>query len=398
MALGHKLTPLAKSFCQASSNMFFGFQFEKGYNTQKAVDYIQRSTPALHLRWKDDYHEHHTNPPPIFNLPDTFNSIRDATEFVSEYFKPDLTKNLGLIACNKNQVVLSANHSAMDAGFMKILLQNFGNVTNDLPLFIESDFVLHQEEIKAAKPSIINATNPDFHRWFPRKKPEISNALHPNDIIKVIPAKSLKCFDKKKGTPKGLLEYQYLAGYIAASAIENKVLPSIGAYTIIDMRRYLPYKPDFRNGNHVSEISPHVPVTGDMTLGEVARNIRNDLNSRIDEGEPFGSMKPEPAGDRLPGFFTIVSSIGPIKIQKPVEDIWIAVQADAKSMGSSDITSFSIVDENRNDVVFQLRYNENVVSTEEMSEYGDIIEDVLRNVPLDAKVKDVVKAMRRHLH
>ena len=59
---------------------------------------------------------------PIFQIPDNFPSLEAIHTYVAKYHTVPESERLASICYNRDTVVLNSNHSSMDGGYMKLLL------------------------------------------------------------------------------------------------------------------------------------------------------------------------------------------------------------------------------------------------------------------------------------
>jgi hypothetical protein len=135
-----------------------------------------------------------------------------------------------------------------------------------------------------------------------------------------------------------------------------------------------------------------------MTLRDVGQGLRKDMLRRQKALEEVGRIKygEKPGnGPGIPGVVLEVSNVGPVKIKRPIEDIWIELHLKRELTGEAiALMGYSVVGEKKNDLILTLRYGDGKVSDEKAMEIAKLIRHMVTKVSLDRTVKSVFDELR----
>lgn len=395
--------PMQSSFILGDITFLIGLQFQPGYKIQNALNFFQKALIPLRLKYENGYFIPQNTSPSIHHI-QNFKSIREASDFVDLNVRPRFNQELGLMAYNDNQLILHLNHAACDGTFVKFLINNFENqaTIQKVPQFLEDDFVVFKNEIANAPKTPPFFSNPLVLRTFQKLKPN-ANKDRVSHQICLIPANQFKLYDPIKNGPVKFTESMWLSVYFATCLHRNEFLKSIAVPTVCETRKWLSHPPNLSNGNHDSVVIPSIAqINENLTIEEIGKMLRNDMNERFKRNEQFSYLKqlitppsknPEPP---LPGNIWSTSSVGPLTLKQPIEDIWMNTSGKAMKNGSLCLLTYSICqpEKKRNDVVLNLQYDENVWNEKEAKRMIDIFEYFYTKVSHKKKVKDVFDEMK----
>ncbi|KAK8866761.1 hypothetical protein M9Y10_009729 [Tritrichomonas musculus] len=387
----------------------------------KLIDYYKNTVIPLHLKQEGNYLVHHNDYIPVFEIPhnEHTRTLADTANYVSQHYTRPFTESLASISAGDNKVVLNIVHCIADGGYFKLLVDGFLNGiyprNHKLAPFPDDSIDLYSNLIKKAPSSgYLWADNP-----YTTRVTTHDPQFHPSDTKKGIsyytirtPSKSLKCYNPKKNKISGFSEVLWLSQILAAMAHKDQMIESGGVTTCVDLRQWIenPQKVDpFSVCNSFSAVTPFSEIEPNMTLKQLARNLRNNLNYRLNRLEQFSFVKAfnseqienhekkdTEKDTKLVGSALEITSMGTLNLKRPLVDAWTSFTVLPVHAGQIvSLMSFGVKSEEIDDVILRLRYSADHFSDREMKVYGKSIDYFLHNIDNNLSVKEALYEIKR---
>lgn len=380
-------------------------RFAKHSDVGPVAEMLAKKVLAFQLG--TDGHILYRNPQhvPIYDLPNLSNNEELSHYMIQKHTRP-FKFALGSIGVNDNSVVINCNHMVADGGYLHFIIDEISQGRNS-PL--EDDYpnsaeYLFSKEISEAEDNLLPADyDMKLTNFLTKDHAQLNANEYARLIITEFPADSLKCYNKKKKVVKGLTE-AILSYFYAAAVSYGEQSYKCGVESCIDLRRFLKKK----SWNDTCIFSM-IPIMADVvptdTLAEIGKKLRADLMRRIDNGSSFSYLKAiyeNKKGPEFRGSRCEISNVGPTRIGGPLIDAYYGYSELSIAMPHIiSITSFSIIGNGRNNIIFRLKYNSDKLSTREakMMSASTIwsMQNIDNSFSLEKAIEEIGKFQRKYM-
>ncbi|OHS94532.1 hypothetical protein TRFO_39301 [Tritrichomonas foetus] len=392
MSFSKKIPPESAMWRKFNSFLQFGLEFDTSSAVDQALEYFSKSVIGLRTRWTETAIESGMNEIQIHKLPRHFDLLQDAAKYTFQHFTPNFSDAVGSIAYNDRQVVLNVAHLASDGGYFRFLIENFGKIPKNLPPFkVENEDAFKDLIDKSPTDVKGNLIDENLTRVFSHDEKNINHLEYDQYLTKYWKPSDFKFdYNPKTRAPQKLTEKTYLANFFAACAQERHLMNSFGMNTVVDLRKWLSVPVNFDHLSMIAFISPYIKnVTPDMNLSQFAQIMRKSLNDKLARHEQFGIFHSPQNGKIIPGNYFEISNIGPIKIKKPITNLWISMEMKAYERYTIANMGFSVDDGQQNNLVTRFRWNPHTLSPDEARRMEAVVNHVIGNVSFDRTIGDV---------
>ena len=395
--------PWDEYFVQTEQGMQLAMHCKSPKSVPRILEKMNKIFMAPKLRIEDHKIFYTQKDMPVYKLPDTFKSLREAVEYMDIHHNPKCDLALAKVGANKDTIVINSSHCCTDGVYMSKL---FDVLRDDIevpePTTVYNSFDLFENEIVAAEEHPDNdITNPALTRFTPKDTEFISTYEYA--IRKTIKseAKDLQCFDKEKQKPRGLTDHLYAMFVLAASAYDGK-FEKFGLDTIINLRPYLKSEDTFNNGCLFAIFDVTAKnVTMETTIKEIMKQTRESFNEQIRRKMMWGWFKhlaDEPDMNRaIPGVRLLVSNTGKFHLGGPFDDVLVDCTSRPQ-LGAPrlDIYHYAVIGEGRNDCISQFDFQYDTVSPREVDLFAKSIHWGLENIKLNTSWGDALSQMTEY--
>ena len=394
MTLVGILPPPALSMKKYLSMLQISLEMESKESVETAIEYFKKVAIGLKTRCVGERLELKNDDICMYKLPKRYSRLEDAALYTYNNCTPSFDKACGSIAYNDRQVILNLWHYYSDGGFIRYLLQHFGEMDIDVPNKRNDGFEFMQMYADKAPDNVVA---PNFDNNLTRIKTNdrenLSYELVDDQYItKYWKTNEIKNYDQKIRAPKRFTETIYMANYFAACAHENRLLDTFGMNTVIDLRKWLKRPINFGDCAHMSNVSPFCNVRANMKICDFADLMRKSLDEKLSHYEHFGLFKSPQHNQEispLQGSFFEISNMGPMPIKKPIQNLWISMGMKGYDRNTISNMSFSVNDGENNNVVTRFRWNPLLLSPYEARRMANCVNHFIQNISYDRYVDNV---------
>ena len=360
-------------------------------NIPKIINKLKKLCLPLRLKYVDDTYFWNESEPPVVKIPDNVTNIIDVSRWVTINSNPFPKTSLGVLAANKNIVAVSVSHALWDG---RMMLNVAEAMVNDIEIpeittFYNSFHTFPDEIRKSEAYPESDITHQGLTRFTSKDNFFKAVRNEPQSCTIKIPAKDLKIYDPAAQKPRGLTDALYANICFSCAAYEGK-LDKIGINTVVDLRKYIPFKYGLERSTLFSMVDIVAEgVTTDTTIKEVMRKTRECFNQKIKDGVHFGFLKhfnDEPdMSKQIKKFRPFLSNMGIFPIGGMIDDIMIK---DSNTLGPEtyygvDFGSYSVRGLGRNDIFTFIEYNQQDLSRREAELLLKSVDFGLRNLDIN---------------
>lgn len=365
------------------------------------------SNKVLAFQMGSNGHVLYKNPQkvPIYDLPNMKDNEALSHYMIHKHTRP-FSYALGSIGINYDSIVINCNHMLADGGYLHYIIDEISQ-GRDSPLDDEyphsAEYIFNQEISEA--PDKYLPADYDMHltNFVTKDHDQLSSSEYARLIISEFPAETLQCYDKERKKIKGLTE-SILSNFYAAVVAYNAQSYKCGVESCVDLRRFLKKK-TWSDTCVFSMIPIVAKVTPSDSLDDIGRKLRADMNKKIDNGSGFAYLRAiyqNKKGPEFRGCRCEISNVGPTKIGGPLVDAYYGYSELAIAMPHIlSITSFSIIGNGRNNVIFRLKYNTDKLSKREaeMMSASTIfsMQNISKNTPLEKAIEEIDKFQKKFM-
>ena len=421
MALKRLITPQYSFDMDAKAMIQLTLRVESPDVIPKLIDYYKDTVVSLHLKQDGKYLIPHNDKVPVFEIPrnEQTKTLEGTAEYVSEHFTRPFTESLASISAGDNEVVLNIVHCISDGGYFKLLVDGFLN--HNYPQNHKlSPFPINTMELF---PNLIQKAPSNGYLWandpYTIRLTTKDLQAPKSDVKKGIryytmktPANTLKCFNRKTNKISGYTEALWLSQIFAAMVHKNEIIKKGGITTCVDLRQWIekPQNIDpFSVCNCFSAITPHSEISSNMTLNQLANNLRKNLKYRLDRYEQLSFLKAfnsQQIDDHnqedsekeksLVGSALEITSMGTINLRRPLVDAWTSFTVLPVHAGQIlSLMTFGVKSETIDDIILRLRYSADHFNDREMAAYGKSIDYFIHNIDYNLTVKEAFEEIKR---
>lgn len=342
---------------------------------------------------------------PIYDLPNIRDNEALSHYMIHKHTRP-FTYALGSIGVNDDAIVINCNHMLADGGYLHYIIDEISQgrdsqLEDDYPHSAEYIF---DREIGEAPDKYLPADY-DMHltNFVTKDFPQLFSSEYARLIISEFPADTLKCYIKDQKKIKGLTE-SILSNFYAAAVAYNQQGYKCGVESCVDLRRFLK-KRTWSDTCIFSMIPIVAKVTPKDTLDEVGKKLRADMMKKIDNGAGFAYLRAiyqNKTGPEFRGCRCEISNVGPTRIGGPLVDAYYGYSELATAMPHIiSITSFSIIGNGRNNIIFRFKYNTDKISKREadMMSASTIfsMQNIDKDTPLEKAIDEIDKFQKKFM-
>lgn len=390
-----------------------GFEVDGKKYVNQIISSLTRKILGLHMKLSHDgsriYYVKET--PPIFKI-QNFEDIEKASTNFSINHKNDPYTRFGSIGYNDNMVILSVSHSFADGGYFKYVANN---ILDDTNVVIPSHFPYEVQDIfkekyeKSSNDIPFWITNKDVNRIQTNDKSKLHQATDVCYSSVKIPANKLQCYDTKNKKLHSFTNSLWTSYFISSIVHNNNhksfEIPKFMCIpTCTDFRRYL------KNQNYsicslFSIVTPRICISPKKSLDEIGKEMKIDLNKRMEKDEDFGLLKTNEKDNKIINpnkkIALQLSYVGSADIKHPITDVFMGLNMDPIKteailclMGFSCIKKPSLSDpDGKNDVILRLRYSPTSLHKDEVEQMMKNIEYILTRIPKETSLEETIKAV-----
>ena len=391
-----------KLFFSCGAKLQLLFHCGREENVPKVLEKLRKLCLPLRVKYENEAFFWNDEEPPVVQIPENIKNLDDAARFMADSCNPNPSSYLGVIAANKNIVATNVSHVLWDGS---IMLHVTEAIVNDIEIpeinsFYNSFHTFPDEIKKSEAYPDDDMTHPGYTSFTSKDKFFKAVRSEAQSCTVKIPANELKVYDPVEQKPRGLTDALYANICLSCAAFEGK-LDKIGIKTVVDLRKYIPFKYGWERSTLFSMVDVIAEgVTEDTTIREVMRKTRESFNQRIKDGVHFGFLKhfnDEPdISNQNKKFRPGLSNIGIFPIGGMIDDVLIK---DANEIGpegyyGADFGSYSVRGLGRNDIFTWLEYNQQELSRREAELLLKSVEFGLRNLDIDITCGQALKKLQ----
>lgn len=402
------LDPVESVFLDAKAAIQISLEFETREAKEHGLETAFSSFNALKLRNGRFTLYESDNDPTIFKIPSELNDLEEVNIWMSRTHVPGSSNGLAVIAADDRRIVINASHGVTDGVYMAKLIEQINNPKTSWPnpTFPDKPMNLDYKEIMKQKDAIFYAgMEPNCLRLRPRVWEK--DARVEMSVIKRN-SRDLVSWDPVSSRIKGMSEAMWTSMALAGAAHQNNLPSPINLMTCVNRRNIigrgveagLPH-------NAYAEVCVDANVSPNMTVREMGVEMRAAFNRAIADKQYNKFMKGlwkmvyRPwnfwFGGHPSGMGFDMSSVGPIRISKPVKDAYVtSLGADPHPGGLFCFVTFCLIDEerDRHEFIGQFDYSSLELSKMEGDAVTKAIEHCLFSVQPNRKLTDVITELR----
>jgi hypothetical protein len=348
--------------------------------------------------------------PPVYKIPSELSSLPEIHEWMYKAHTPKASDILGTIAADENRLVVNVSHSVADGRFLVGLAEHLCNPEaygkRNTSLIASSAFDYFGKQIASHEPLPMCSSDEKLSRVFPKQQPVPQKKSEFLTHYLVEPTTNLKSYDPKTGKSRRMTELMWAALMLATAAFNENLMPA-GLSTVIDLRRFLKEDQlgDNSAQNSVGAIQIHANMTPDRTIDEVTSEMRDQLEMKIRRGDWLGYLRaaynnvwrPWRANKPVPGLGIQMSSIGLIRVRKPVTDALITMQCPGSQVYegiSFPNQSIRNLDDGTTKFVGSFQHTTQELHRDEGRLLAESVRYALKNIDWGVRIGDAVDAVR----
>jgi hypothetical protein len=345
--------------------------------------------------------------PTVHQIPQNLPTLTAVNDWIFKSHTPPSSEVLGTIAADENRLVVNILHSVADSRYLVRLIEHLSNPaaygTKNSSLLPSSAFNYFSKQISAREPLRTCATEPLISRVLLKKPlvPQKKSEFLINYLVE--PSTALKSFDPKTRTSRKMTELMWTSLMLSTSAFNGQLMPA-GLSTVVDLRRFLTPEQLSDNSwqNTVASIQIRADLTLDRTVEEVTKEMREQLELKIERGDWLGHMhtvrncvfKPWIKVPPPPGLGIEMSSIGVINIKKPVKNALITMMCPGHQVyqGISFLNqSIRNLDEGTTTYIAQFQHTTQELNREDGLVLAESVRYALKNIGPEMRIGDAVE-------
>jgi hypothetical protein len=379
-----------------------GLQFGDKSAIPQVLDKLDRSVYPLHLRFSDGDLISVPAPAPLHRLPNQIRDLHRASQWLNAHHPLDYAERLACLGHNDSKIVLNVTHSYADGTYFKHLLDHLFEAA---PINLPSLPPILENRLPAQFAAAADVALPwTYDPCLTRFDTHHGTLDSPSKFIKYetlrFSGDELLCYNRQTRKFENTTDYMWLS-QLLATAVHSGKLPAVaGVSTCVDTRSLMtaPLPDGYTLLKCFSQVTASTPLSGGLTLREVACRMRADMARRRAALEDIARIKygsAVPAGRPLKGLVMEISNMGAMAVRWPLIDAWagLNMHADLSGDGTS-IMSFSVATERRDDFVMRFRYSDARLGDDEALAIARSLRHVVTRVPLDATVQAAFDELR----
>lgn len=406
-----ELTTFEKSFLSTREKIQFAVEVSKPELIPKLIKNFKYYIPGFHLKLEDTKYVYQDNPITLHEIPKSIKTARDACEYISK-IDYEFEDTLSIISANENLVAVSVSHMACDGGFFidifdKLLLDDQYPLKSIFPL--TTGHVLQVELSKVTKSDIQEYQKSKYNlttlKWSDNFQ-ELRKNVTENTLCKyLVDETAAKDFQFIKSNIS--LNDSYMANYaLSMMALNDNLDSNFGMATCVDMRQLM--DPKDRNPSNSQNFTDMYViaknVTPKMTIREVAKLFRQDLNQKLKNGGIFTAYQSHFDSDFVYESKNTsnadISNIGRFKTDnentKFITDTWIQTKNQAiGAEGFVGLVLFSKEKHGVNTLVTRIQQPCSVINDRDAKVLMNSLMHLMKEAPVDISIQEAYDELRR---
>jgi hypothetical protein len=396
--LSRPATPYEKLFFQTHEVIQFGVQLSHSRFVDSYVNNLVKSISALHIRTDGTNFYSLAEPAPIFQMPQSVRSARDAAYWADAHLKLPFSDRMGAVGVRDDLVAVSVSHSCIDGVSFLHLFKGKPVESSTFPVSLDSLLADEMSRIPDSQAARHAANGARLTRV-----PWSSSVDTTGGYCKYIwgesPPEKFRSFDSKSGKLKQLTEFLWTSLILTFVAV-NGSYDKLGCTTCVDVRPYCDcaHSPV---GNRFVSIAVLSDRTNDdtITVSDLGRRLRKDFSEKIRTRYFAATLKGSAdhfvmTSDRTA--FTDLSSVGVFKLPELVADLWIQqTMLSNASEGMLPFICYSVAGKERTKVGTRLHYSPTAVNARDANRIFKSVMHSLETIPASATLREAVDELRR---
>ena len=418
-----KVTPKHLFEIYANCMIQLGIEVSNGKFIPEIIEKLNKTVIGLHLKFDEDpgLLVSIKDDPPIFKIPNHFQTLKDASNFLKNKHYVDSSIRLGSIGYNDDKIILNISHSVADGGYFRYIVDHLFSNDKDkaIPLFPLEANEIFKDAIAKAPNTISNWSN---QSQVTRVYSHVINKLNFSDITAKYITSYININDLSnniaiqqdengKFKAHGITESLWLSIFLAASTHNNNYQHHISMPTCVDLRRYLTNY-SYDTCNCFSNVTPYCHFSDEDTVKVVGERLRKSLQQLMKENRDLGvlrvydTLSPKRINQKTPidriksienaktGCGIELTYIGPIFIKNPIKDVWIGHSMNVRS-NTISLMGFGVQSPDKENckIVTNLRFPPTAFSVQEAEKMSKVINYFLVNINQEEKMKEVIKKL-----
>lgn len=391
-----------KLFLKSNSFVQMVLELEKPSDVPEMIEKIYNRVPGLHIRSDGEQLYMKKAPLEVYKLPNNIVSLNHAAEWMFDNHTPPYNKALASLAASDTKIVLNVNHMCSDGMFIKNLIESLPkkevSTIDQIPISVFTNF---KNQIPPnSDGAYLFDEDPNISRIIPQIATEPKNTRL-SSVYDEFELSELAC--NQNGKIVGLTDMFWVASSLAVM-VSNGKLGKCGTATAINMRPFLDQsQKNLSIGNHVASISATAKLDLDDTIKQLAQKLRNSFNENLKNGLHYkhlaATYRAIVLGQVLehpPGLGFEVSNIGPIRIGKQINDIFITNLMPSCHVDGVCLESYSKLYENNKKAQISniFFFSDQDMHVKEATLLAESISQILKNVKYEQTVRSAIKSIK----
>ena len=405
--ISRRLDPIEKFFANVFCYTQLLIELEDNKRVPEFVHKLNKYIVGFHLKINGDNITLHNNPQPVYDIPKDIRNYRDITNWLFYNHTPPLNQAFGSIAVRDNLICVNINHLCSDGVNLKNLAESLPLPEMDVKHVIPaSTFTIFKDEIDHVIQSGIKSyylsEDPLISRVIPKRKASCS--LKNSGVnFKTAHVSELVC--NHNGKIRGLTETLWSAIVLSGAVYNNNKLSPCGTATPVNIRPLLKGNiGKFESCNCAGSITTTAEIILDETVGDLGRRMRDDFTRKYNNGEVFGFQaaikravvqgKPYP---EPPGVGLELSNVGPVKISRPITNVFMSIYFPAGPSAESSFLTYSTVSDipECNRITSSLSFSDYTLHLKDASLLNKSVMYAITHIRPETKIRDALDELRK---
>jgi hypothetical protein len=387
-------------------------EFHDKSSVPPAIAEIIRSVNAFRMKigWINYLATNST--PTVHKIPSSVTTLPALNQWIFDHHTPGPRDVLASIAADDTRIAINVQHAVADSRYLVSLCERICDPSSygerAVPPLSESAYEYFAKQIQEHDPQTTCSGTAEISRVFPQKP--LVPAKKSRFVINYIcePISSFKCYDSRAGGVRSFTEALYMALALSNAAFDGGVVRGFGLSTVVDLRRFCPPERLRTNAqqNWVASVQVHTRPVLTETVGDVQRRLRAVLDRRLADGSWLGHMRnvremvmhPWRKANPAPGLGIELSSVGPVRIRRPVKDchLTMIVPGSRPYQGISFLNySLTNVDVNRAEFLGQFQHTTMELNEQDGRLLRDSVRFSLQNTVPTQTIGEAIDDIRR---
>lgn len=339
----------------------------------------------------------------VYGLPRSINNVDDSVDFVANNDRMNnIYESLGSVAVSDSIVAITCHLCTDGMSLMNAVDKCLRPNIEPPPLFPRSFENVFTDKMKKSDISIMKRNLQKISKHPKGSKPLIYDpqSVRCKLVRNHINFQDLVCYDKKRGAPKGMSDYLWLALALAVESRKDMV-EYIGCYSCINLRPYLNKNEiDASIGNCFTSFVVYADdVREELTLNQIKKQIRSNFERDMKNDIIYSAIKGNLngfVGLSCDTYFCESSHMGQFPVRYPIIDV--SVRNRLKSQAVEDSHSLMIYSKQVKGTgklctLFQSAPTQTSDASAKMM--SDTLEYILTQIPLETKLGDAMEQIHK---